>query len=123
MEITIPANATGSVFNVSIAPRVTAGHFDTLGIPLSGTDFGVEASENREIVVNEVLAELIWPGEDPVGRYFRLPTDDRDHRVVAVSHNRYCLSVLDAPTPCLYQLLTTCRCGHQCWCFARPVRP
>ncbi len=103
VEIRVPANATRSVFNVSIAPRVTAGHFDTLGIPLSGTDFGVDASEKREIVVNEVLAELVWPGEDPVGRHLRLPIEDRDHRVVAVSKNRNCLSVLDAPTPCLYQ--------------------
>ena len=105
VEIRVPANATRSVFNVSIAPRVTAGHFDTLGIPLSGTDFGLDASEKREIVVNEVLAELVWPEEDPVGRYLRLPMEDRDHRVVAVSKNRNCLSVLDAPTPCLYQTI------------------
>lgn len=49
---------------------VTPGYFETLGIPLlRGRTFGPAAAEPEPVVVvNEALARLFWPGQDPLGR-------------------------------------------------------
>ena len=59
-------NLPSSVFN-----PVGVGYFKTMGIPLQrGRDFeGSDTSESKAvIVVNEALANRIWPGEDPLGK-------------------------------------------------------
>jgi len=53
---------------------VTPGYFATLGIPiLHGRGFGAgdDARAPAVAIVNEALAERLWPGEDRVGRRFR----------------------------------------------------
>ncbi len=50
---------------------VTPDYFRTLGIPVTrGRAFGAQDSPEapRVLMVNEALAEKIWPGEDPVGK-------------------------------------------------------
>ena len=50
-------------------------YFDTIGIPiLEGRGFRATdaADAPRVAVVNEVLAQRYWPGQDPIGKRFRL---------------------------------------------------
>ncbi len=54
---------------------VDPGHFETLGIPvLRGRDFtDADTADSRPVVVvNETLAEKLWPGQDAVGKRFRI---------------------------------------------------
>jgi predicted permease len=54
---------------------VTDGYFETVRIPLRrGRDFDARdaASAAAAAVVNETMARRVWPGQDPVGRRFRL---------------------------------------------------
>jgi putative ABC transport system permease protein len=65
--------------------QVTPGLFATLGIPLRGgrTFEESDGPDNRKVaVVNESLARVHWPGEDPVGR--RLNVEDEWLTVVGV---------------------------------------
>ncbi|MEO6223499.1 MAG: ABC transporter permease [Vicinamibacterales bacterium] len=46
---------------------VTPNHFDVLGIPLvAGRTF--DDRDDRELVVSRAVAELFWPGENPLGK-------------------------------------------------------
>jgi MacB-like periplasmic core domain/FtsX-like permease family len=55
---------------------VTPSFFATLEIPLlRGRSFGENAPSGRVAVVNETLAKLLWPNENPVGRQLRLDAD------------------------------------------------
>jgi len=54
---------------------VTPEYFGTMGIPLrQGRDFSDhdDAQAPRVVVVNETMAALAWPGEEPLGRRVRL---------------------------------------------------
>lgn len=58
-------------FVESVAFRVaTPGYFETIGLPLlSGRAFSPDDTGEQSVaVVNQTLAEGLWPGEDPVGR-------------------------------------------------------
>jgi hypothetical protein len=55
---------------------VTPEFFDTLQIPLlRGRTFAANEQRGRVAVVNESLAKLLWPNQDPVGRQFQLDAD------------------------------------------------
>jgi putative ABC transport system permease protein len=55
---------------------VTPGFFDALGIPVfRGRSFGENEQRGRVAVVNERLASLLWPDQDPIGRQFRLEAE------------------------------------------------
>ena len=58
--------------------RVDPGYFSTMGITLlRGRDFTQKESDSAEpdaVVVNEVLARQLWPGQDPIGK--RIALDD-----------------------------------------------
>lgn len=48
---------------------VSAGYFSTLGLPLqSGRTFAPDDRANQTVIISRQLAELLWPGHDPVGR-------------------------------------------------------
>ena len=71
---------------------VSRGYFRTMGIPLlRGRDFTAADREGapRVVIVNETLARIGWPGEDPIGKRLSYYTDDEDepvwHEVVAVA--------------------------------------
>ena len=82
---------------VLVAPlRATAGpgYFETMGIPIvKGRAFTESDDRDHEqvVIVDEWLAERLWPGEDPIGRrlYYGLPEEtwkeERFFRVVGVA--------------------------------------
>jgi predicted permease len=67
-----------------ISPRsitVTAGYFETLGIPLvRGRYINDEDNERSApaIVVDEILAKKFWPNADPIGRRMYQPQDPKE---------------------------------------------
>jgi predicted permease len=71
--------------------RVVSGHyFEAMGIPLRGGRFFNEqddASKPRVVLVDEYMAEQIWPGQDPIGKRIHiveLKSDDPWQTVVGV---------------------------------------
>ncbi len=67
--------------------RVSAGYLELMGIPLErGRRFGAEdRSDTRPaVIVDEVLARHLWPGQDAVGRQLRLPAESQPRTVVGV---------------------------------------
>jgi putative ABC transport system permease protein len=64
---------------------IDEGYFTAMKIPLrAGRAFASTDTPTNEpvIIVNEALAEILWPGQDPLGRV--VTTSGRDRRVVGV---------------------------------------
>jgi putative ABC transport system permease protein len=79
---TAPGKEPSAALNI-----VTPDYFGTLGIPIrQGRDFTDhdDAKAPRVLVVNETMAGLEWPGENPVGRRLRLQGTEGWHTVIAV---------------------------------------
>lgn len=81
---------------------VGPGYFETLGIALvRGRPLGGLADEpERVVVVNEALAEMFWPGEDPLGRELERP--DGRWRVVGVAGDVQMRSLRARAMPAVY---------------------
>jgi len=90
----LPMERTGGIWNVEIAGTdvahphdnsaslryVTPGYFATLGIPLlRGRDVTDADAGDRPFVaiVSEALAKRTWPGQDPIGRRFKIARAER----------------------------------------------
>ena len=62
--------------------EITPDFFDTVGAPLfKGRTFSAADNANapRVAIVNEVMARRLWPGQDAVGRRFKLGLPDSDN--------------------------------------------
>jgi predicted permease len=60
--------------NVSVR-QITPNYFHTMGIPIrTGRDFQlVDASGKQAVaVISQAMANLFWPGENPIGKRFRI---------------------------------------------------
>jgi putative ABC transport system permease protein len=52
------------------------GYFQTMGIPmLRGRDFSTadNAGAPKVVIVNEALAKVVWPNQDPIGKFLIVP--------------------------------------------------
>ena len=57
--------------------QVNPGFFRTMGIPLRSGRIFEEADRNRKVgLVSSVTAGQLWPGENPIGKRFRMGGDD-----------------------------------------------
>ncbi len=114
----LPVTAGGSRINVDArstdppldAPfeadmiAVTAGYFQTLGVPLiAGRDFGPADVANglRVMVINETLKQRVWGNVDPVGRTFSFGPDDT-FVVVGVARDTKYRNLREAPRSTMY---------------------
>jgi len=83
-----PQGHPANIGRVQVYGRVvTPGYFELMGISLlTGRDF--TAHDHRDaspvIIINERLAQLFWPGEDPIGRRFKYDMADAMVEVVGV---------------------------------------
>jgi putative ABC transport system permease protein len=71
--------------NVSVR-RATPGYFGTMGIPvLSGRDFiAKDTSGDKAVaIISRSMANLFWPGENPIGKRFRISFTPKTVREVA----------------------------------------
>lgn len=83
----------------TLVNRVTPGYFETMRIPIvQGRAFteADNASSARVIVVNERLAEALWPGQSPIGRRARSPWDSTIVEVIGVARNGKYRSLAEA---------------------------
>jgi predicted permease len=81
---------------------VAPGFFRVAGIQLvHGRDFGaVDCERCRPVaIVNETLARLAWPGEDPIGRRFRFEEGKGLYEVVGVAKDAKYRNVREDPVP------------------------
>jgi predicted permease len=63
-------------------------YFGTMRIPvLNGREFGWDDSSKPKIILNQAAAQLLFPGQDPVGRTIVRPRDKSSFEVVAVVGN------------------------------------
>ncbi len=70
---------------------VTPHWFRTLGVPvLRGRDFtDAEGRDSSAVaVINQTMADRMWPGEDPVGRRFRFTGDTAGHWLTVIGVTR-----------------------------------
>ncbi len=82
--------------------EVSPGYLGTMGIGLlQGRDFtGQDESGNaRVVIVNQMLAERLWPGEDPIGRELRMGSDGPPRVVVGVARDGQYERLVRPPRP------------------------
>jgi predicted permease len=83
----------------------TPGYFQTLGIPLlRGRDFADTDRDQglRVAIVNQTLADRIWPGDDPIGKRFRFFTDTGYRQVIGVVKTSKYTTLGEDPQPAVY---------------------
>jgi predicted permease len=84
---------------------VTPGHFETMRIPLlHGRDFTDFDRENTTpvVVVNEAMANLMWPGQEALGKRFYIVIDPRLYQVVGVVGTTVVGRIGEDPQPVAY---------------------
>lgn len=81
---------------------VSDGYLKAMGIPLrSGRDLSETdtPSSNPVIVINETLAQRLWPGQDPIGQVLQI---DKDRTIVGVASNVRNLALEEDPGSQVY---------------------
>ncbi len=84
---------------------VTPGHFETMRIPLlSGRDFTDfdRDSTTPVAVVNEAMAKMLWPGQEPLGKRFSIVTEPKLLQVVGVVGTAVIGQIGETPQPIAY---------------------
>jgi len=97
-----PGNRGVLVLVNVIGPR----YFETMGIPaLQGRMFNATDREGsiHVAVANETFAKKFWPGQDVVGKRFRLFGDTFFTEVVGVVKDNKYNAIGEPPTPCVFQ--------------------
>jgi predicted permease len=98
-----PVAGTGAV-ELDFA-AVSAGYFETVGIPLkAGRTFSAEdrAGGPRVVIVNETAARLFWGGDAIGGRLRAQSVPDGWREVIGVVGDARVSSLGEAPTPFIY---------------------
>jgi predicted permease len=100
-----PATSNGG--SVQIAANVVSPHyFETLGIRLlRGRDFNEHDAENspRVAVINETMARRFWPGQDAIGKSFRLAAGNSSNvEVIGIVQDGKYRSLQETPRPFMY---------------------
>ena len=88
--------------------RVADGYFETLDIPrVAGRTFDGQDRRGtpRVAVVNEVLADALWPGESPLGREVIFGLQPHRYEVVGVVAVTNTDLLTDRPSPQIFTLL------------------
>jgi predicted permease len=95
-------NNRGTLVNLD---DVTPGHFDTMRIPLlSGRDFTDFDRENTTpvAVVNQAMANLLWPGQEALGKRFAIVQEPNLLQVIGVVGTTVVGQIGEDPQPVAY---------------------
>ena len=96
-------NERGTLTSIN---TVSPGYFDTMRIPLVAgrlfTDFDREGS-GHVAVITEAMARNFWPGQNAVGKRFRLVVEKNYWEVVGVVANSVTLAIGEQPQPIAYR--------------------
>jgi predicted permease len=97
-----PGSAGRSIMNNVVSP----GYFATLQLPLiAGRDFDQRDRKGAPLVViiNERMAEMLWPGEDAVGKRIFVGAESREAiEVVGVARTGKYRALAEGPKPYYY---------------------
>ncbi len=98
--------AKGSAGRVIMTTVISPGYFKTMQIPIvEGRDFDDrdQAKTQRVVVVNQKMAEMLWPGESAVGKRIFIGVDSRDAwEVVGVARTGKYRTLAEDPKPFFY---------------------
>ncbi len=87
--------------------RVEPGLLATMGIPLLRgrdlTDKEADSATPDGVVINEYLAERLWPGEDPLGKRLALSGESTTSQVVGVVKNGKYHTLGEGPTSAVFR--------------------
>jgi len=87
---------TESTFDDSVQP----GYFRTAGTPvIAGREFteADNATAPHVAIINETFAKEIWPGQDPIGKVFRIKKDGPPIQVVGLTRTGKYLFLYEKP--------------------------
>ncbi len=100
----------GSAGRIIMSNTVSQGYFRALQIPLvQGREFDDRDRQGgqRVVIVNERMAEILWPGENAVGKRIFLGTDNPDPlEVVGVAKTGKYRALAEDPKPMFYFALS-----------------
>jgi predicted permease len=85
--------------------RVGPGYFHTMGVTLlQGREFTDHDrdSSRRVAIVNQTLADRLWPGQQPLGKQFQWKSSTDPIEVVGVVSNGKYVLLGEAPRPYIY---------------------
>ncbi|HEY3219758.1 MAG TPA: ABC transporter permease [Gemmatimonadales bacterium] len=91
---TLPYTSTGGLFVAGVTPD----YFRTMGtIVLRGRVFtdADNAGARRVVVVNQTMARLVWPGQDPIGKCMKIGDTSTCSEVVGVVEDARLFKVTD----------------------------
>jgi len=101
-----PNSSARTIVNVR---AIMSGYFRVMQIPFrKGRDlnsYDLQADAPLVAIVNERLAEVLWPGEDPLGRLLRFtrePDEGSWYQVVGLVGDVHQQNLNTAPRPCVY---------------------
>jgi predicted permease len=104
---TLPRGSAGRNIMVNV---VSPGYFRTMGIPfIEGRDFDARDQQKtqRVVVVNQRMAQTVWPGETAIGKRFFIGPESRDAiEVVGVVKTGKYRSLAEDPRPLFYYPLS-----------------
>ena len=84
---------------------ISAGYFKTMQIPfVEGRDFDDRDQPESQgvIIINQQMAQMLWPGESAVGKRIFIGTDKDSLQVVAVVKTGKYRNLAEAPKPFFY---------------------
>lgn len=84
---------------------VMPGYFSALHIPtLSGRDFSDFDRENTKqvAIINKAMADLVWPGQEALGKRFSIVVDPHQYEVIGVVGTTVIGAVGEDPQPVAY---------------------
>ena len=63
----------------AMARTVTPGYFDVLGVPIQrGRAFDVHDTETNAVIISKAMADLHWPGQDPMGKRLKIGPREKE---------------------------------------------
>lgn len=100
---TLPKGSAGRVIMMNV---ISPGYFKTMQIPiLEGRDFDDRdvAKSKSVVIVNQKMAEMLWPGESAVGKRITIGTEDGEPwEVVGVVKTGKYRALAEDPKPVFY---------------------
>ncbi|HEX5600988.1 MAG TPA: ABC transporter permease [Pyrinomonadaceae bacterium] len=98
--------AKGSAGRVIMTNVISPGYFKTMQIPIvDGRDFDDrdQPKTQRVVIVNQQMAEILWPGERAVGKRMTIGVDSKDlYEVVGVVRTGKYRTLAEDPKPFYY---------------------
>jgi len=98
--------AKGSAGRVIMTNVISPGYFKTMQIPIvEGRDFDDrdQSKTQRVVIVNQQMAEMLWPGESAVGKRMFIGVDSKDPwEVVGVVKTGKYRTLAEDPKPFFY---------------------